>query len=79
MIQVTDVKPHDNHILRVTLSDGRTGDFDVSPYLDKGIFIELKDLEYFRMVSVFLGAVCWSHGQDFGPDTIDVRMKELVA
>lgn len=33
--------------IKVTLSNGSKGIFDVSPYLDKGIFNELKNHDYF--------------------------------
>ena len=43
MIKVKDVEVRDNYILLVKLSNGKEGTFDVKPYLDKGIFTELKD------------------------------------
>ncbi|GJL49914.1 MAG: hypothetical protein NPIRA01_11410 [Nitrospirales bacterium] len=42
MNRVVTVAPNDNYILLVTLSNGMSGEFDVSPYLEKGIFQELK-------------------------------------
>lgn len=44
--------------------------FDVSPYLDKGIFCELKNESYFKQVKVVSGAVEWPHEQDFSNDTL---------
>ncbi len=44
--------------------------FDVKPYLDKGIFTELRDLHYFNSVKPFLGSIQWKNGQDFCPDTL---------
>jgi len=40
MNKVISVKPKDNYILLLTLSNGTSGEFDVSPYLEKGIFNE---------------------------------------
>jgi preprotein translocase subunit SecE len=45
-------------------------EFDVSPFLDKGIFSELKDIGYFNKVRVTLGAVEWPNEQDFSKDTL---------
>jgi hypothetical protein len=44
--------------------------FDTSPFLDKGIFNELKDINYFKQVKVAFGAVEWPHEQDFSKDTL---------
>jgi hypothetical protein len=71
MIKVVSVKPIKNFRLRIVLSDNRKGIFDVSPYLDKGIFQELKDPEYFRLVQAAFGGVTWPHEQDFSSETIE--------
>lgn len=44
--------------------------FDTKPYLEKGIFQELKDLDYFQQVKTFFGGVQWPNEQDFSPDTL---------
>jgi Protein of unknown function (DUF2442) len=44
--------------------------FDVTPYLERGIFIELKDIHYFNRVKPFFGGVQWLHEQDFSADTL---------
>jgi hypothetical protein len=44
--------------------------FNASPYLDKGIFQELRSDAYFKLVKPFFGGVQWPHEQDFGPDTL---------
>lgn len=68
--KVKDVEPTDNHTLIVTFSNGEVREFDVKPYLEKGIFTELKDLSYFRSVKVVAGSVEWPHEQDFSFDTL---------
>jgi hypothetical protein len=52
--------------------------FDVKPYLDKGIFRELKDMRVFNSVRPFLGSIQWQNGQDFCPDTLYVDSKRIV-
>jgi hypothetical protein len=78
MNKVILVEPRDNYILFVKLSNGRTGEFDVSCYLDKGIFTELKELSYFKQVKVAFGGVVWPHEQDFSADTIDYFLNKSV-
>lgn len=68
--KVKQVEPTDNHTLIVTFENDEVREFDVNPYLDKGIFAELKDLPYFRQVKVVAGSVEWPHEQDFSYDTL---------
>lgn len=67
---VTDVSAIGNYLLQVKFENGELKLFDVSPYLDKGIFTELKNENYFKQVRVAFGAVEWPHGQDFSKDTL---------
>lgn len=74
MVKVFSVAPVEGYRLAVRLSNGKAGTFDVSPYLDKGIFHELKDKEYFSKVRIAFGGVAWPHAQDFSADTIECEM-----
>jgi len=68
--RVKSVRPKKNYTLILTFENNETKLFDVSPYLDQGIFVELKDPEYFKQVEATMGSVQWPHGQDFCPDTL---------
>ncbi|MGD9973470.1 MAG: DUF2442 domain-containing protein [Desulfatirhabdiaceae bacterium] len=48
MLKVKSVFANNDYTLSVELSDGRSGIFDVKPYLEKGVFKELKDRNYFK-------------------------------
>jgi len=61
--------------IKVTLSNGNTGIFDVKPYLDRGIFKELKDYNYFRRARIEFGTITWPNEQDFSPETIEIKME----
>lgn len=61
--RVKDVKPNPNYTLDLIFNNGERKVFDVKPYLDKGIFKELKDLKVFNAVRPFLGSIEWPHGQ----------------
>lgn len=56
--------------LRLQFENGEQKVFDVSLFLDKGIFVELKDENYFKKVRVAFGSVEWPHEQDFSRDTL---------
>jgi hypothetical protein len=68
--EVKSVEPLENYKLKLYFANGDLKIFDVAPYLDKGIFKELKDSSYFKSVRVVSGAVQWPHEQDFSNDTL---------
>jgi len=68
--RVKDVKPNPDHTLDIVFTNGEVRRFDVKPYLDRGIFKQLKDLAVFNSVRPFLGSIQWESGQDFCPDTL---------
>ena len=67
---VKTVRPLPDYKIYVEIEDGRKGIFDVSPYLNHGVFKELKDLNYFNQVGISFGAVTWPHEQDIAPETL---------
>ena len=69
-LRVKDVKPNLDHTIILVFTNGEVRRFDVKPYLDKGIFRQLKDLKLFNSVRPFLGSIQWEGGQDFCPDTL---------
>ena len=60
--------------LKVTFSNGRTGEFDVKPFMGSEFFAALRDQDYFAQVGWFFSGVGWPGGQDFGPDTISAQL-----
>ena len=68
--KVEKVEPTDNFQLVITFTNGEVRQFDVKPYLDKGIFTELKDPSYFQSVRAVAGSIEWPHQQDFSFDTL---------
>jgi hypothetical protein len=69
------VKP--NWILAIVAEDGRTGEFDVSPYLQYEAFEALKDPVEFA--NVFNGQyfVEWECGADLSVDTIESKLRPV--
>ncbi len=70
--RVTTVIPHADYTLTLTFSNGEVRCFDVSPYLDKGIFKILREKAHFFSVRPVLGSIQWDGGQDLCPDTLYV-------
>jgi hypothetical protein len=64
------VTPKQNYKLEIEFSNKEVRIFDMNPYLDFGVFEELKDINYFLQAKVELGTVTWPHEQDICPDTL---------
>ena len=71
---VKTVKPLPDYRIYVEIKDGRKGIFDLKPYLDRGVFRELRDVRYFNQVGILFGAVTWPHEQDIAPETLLAEM-----
>lgn len=71
---VKTVKPLIDYRIYVEIEDGRIGIFDLKPYLDHGVFRELKDVGYFNQVGILFGAITWPHEQDIAPETLLAEM-----
>jgi hypothetical protein len=76
MVKVISAEPIESYKLKILLSNGKKGIFDTSPYLDKGVFHELKEPQYFCRVKVAYGGVMWPHEQDFSPETIEYELQQ---
>lgn len=74
---VITVKPLPDYCLYVEIRDGRKGIFDMKPYLDHGVFRELRDIHYFNQADIVFGAVTWPHEQDIAPETLVAEMTPL--
>jgi hypothetical protein len=73
--RVKAVKANPDYTLTLTFTNGEIKVFDVKPYLDKGIFRELRDRNEFNSVKPFLGSIQWRNGQDFCPDMLYLDSK----
>ena len=71
------MRPLPDYRIYVEIEDGRKGIFDLKPYLDFGVFRELRDVHYFNQVGILFGAVTWPHEQDIAPETLLAEMVPL--
>lgn len=67
---VKDVKPLSNYRLLLTFENDEKRYFDVSPYLDFGIFSELHDVSIFNAVAVKFDTIEWPNGADLDPEVL---------
>ena len=68
--RVKEVKPNSDYKLEILFTNGEEKIFDMKPYLNIGVFKELKDENLFNTVKPFLGSIQWKNGQDLCPDTL---------
>ncbi len=76
---VISVEAREDFKLIVTFENGEKKLFDVTPFLDKGVFTELKNISYFKQVKVAFGSVEWPHEQDFSKDTLYLMSRGDIA
>ncbi len=77
MNKVIEARANDDHTLDLKFNDGSLRRFDIKPYLEMDVFLELKDISYFSNVSIAYGTVHWPHEQDISPDTLYIE-SELI-
>jgi hypothetical protein len=68
--RVKQVTPLKDYKLELVFTNDERGIFDCKPILDFGIFNELKELSYFKLVRIEDGTIVWPHEQDICPDTL---------
>lgn len=78
MESVVRVVPQENYRLELEFDTGEVRMFDVSPYLDMGIFCKLKDLSLFAKAFVAFDTVCWPGDLDIAPETLYELSKPLT-
>lgn len=70
MHKVVAARANDDFTLDLKFEDESVRRFDVKPYLEYGIFKELKDKAYFKRVKVAFGTIQWPNEQDISPETL---------
>jgi hypothetical protein len=67
---VKSVEPQENYCLLLTFENREKRIFDLRPYLDKGVFAQLKDVAWFKTARVVSGSVEWRGEIDLSYDTL---------
>ncbi len=76
---VQSVRALEDYELEVSFENGESRRFDVKPYLDRGIFVRLRDHEAFRAVRVVAGSIEWANGLDLSYDTLYIEGQRILA
>ena len=73
LMTIVEVYPLPDAVLLAVADDGRTGHFDVTPYLEFEAFERLRDPQEFAKVTNGGYFVEWECGADLSADTIEAR------
>jgi antitoxin component YwqK of YwqJK toxin-antitoxin module len=68
--RIVKVYPENGYMLRLHFTNGEIRRFDVKPYLETGIFRELKDVSVFNTAKPDGLSVEWSNEASICPDTL---------
>ncbi|HLN72681.1 MAG: DUF2442 domain-containing protein [Methylococcaceae bacterium] len=74
---IKDVKPQDNYLLLLTFENGEKRQFDMKPYLNFGIFQELRDLKLFNTVRPCFDSIEWDNEADFDPEVLYQKSQKI--
>jgi hypothetical protein len=69
-LAVKEVKPVENYLLLLTFENGEVRKFDMKPFLETGIFRELKDPSLFNTVRISFDSVEWDNEADVDPEIL---------
>jgi hypothetical protein len=69
-LAIKNVQPLDDYLLLLTFENGEERQFDLKPYLNIGIFRELKDLTLFKTVRKSFDTIEWENNADIDPEIL---------
>lgn len=67
---VTKVTPRSDYTLTVVFENGESGELDIKPLLDFGIFQRIQDYQAFKQVRVAFDTIEWACGVDLDPEYV---------
>ena len=70
MESVIRVLPKDNFFLELWFDNGSHRLFDARPYLNRGVFVQLQNLDRFKQAYIAYDTVCWPGNLDIAPETL---------
>ena len=77
-ISVKSVRPLSEYQLLLTFENGEKKIFDMKPYLDKGIYKELKDENKFKTVRISFDRIEWCNKADIDPEFLYEKSKKIT-
>ena len=76
-LAIKEVVPGENYLLMLTFENGEKREFDMKPYLEKGIFKELKDKKLFNSVRLSFDTIEWDNEADIDPEVLFQNSKPI--
>jgi len=74
-MRIKKIHPGTNWVLSIISEDGRSGEFDVAPYLKYEAFQSLQNLKEFQKISNGGYFIEWDCGADLSADTIEAHWR----
>lgn len=74
---VIEVSPLENYCLRLKFENEETKIFDMSQYLDIGLFKKLRNEQEFKKVRVCFDSIQWENGLDIDPEILYEKGKKI--
>ncbi len=75
LLDVVKVEAKLDYMLYLEFENGEKRVFDMSPYMDKKPFVQLKGSSLFAMATVDYGTVVWPGNIDIAPETLYDRSR----
>lgn len=69
-LSITEVQPINNYFLLLTFENGEKRQFDMNPYLETGVFRELRDISVFNTVHLSFDTIEWNNEADIDPEIL---------
>lgn len=70
MKEVIKVEPLKDYKLLLTFNNNEKKIKDMKPYLDKGVFKKLKNINFFNTVKIKFGTISWGENIDMCADSL---------
>ncbi len=75
--RIDKIIANDNHTFHIAFLNGEKRIFDLKPFLNKGKFKELQDINNFKRYKLEDGVINWYNELDISPDTVYLISQKL--
>lgn len=78
MIKLVSIERKDGYELTLSFSDGATGTFDFTPFVEAGTDMTepLRAPDFFDRCFIELGALAWPNGFDLSAESLHRRLRD---
>lgn len=68
--EVVSAQPNSDYTISLVFKDGKTGSFDMKPYLSKKCYQPLNNVSFFLLGTQAFDTVVWPGDIDIAPETL---------